>query len=777
MIKSLLLCFILLSASLLYSQNSGLKGNIIDSQNKSTLVGVNIVINESSGTSTNANGNYEIKLAPGNYNVRFQFIGYVSINKQIVIASNEFKVLNVELTPEVRMLDAMVISAQRYEQKISDVTVSMELIKPHMIENNNISSLEQALQKVPGVFITDDQASIRGGSGYSYGAGSRVLLMLDDMPLLTGASGEARWDFAPLENIHQVEILKGASSAIYGSSALNGVINIRTKFPGDKPATSILMYNGIYGNPRRSEIKWWNTHSPFYSGLRFNHSQKIGNLDLTFGGNLQSENSFRENDNEQIFRFNLNLRYRSSKIEGLSYGLNTNLLDRTGDTFLLWLDGDSGVWRANPSFQQHFHNKAVNINPYVSYVRNSNTVHHLKTRFYSFNSTNNTLQSNFDDLYFLEYQLQKRIKTNTNLISGSSFSYNESNSEVFGNTKHYGSNFSLYSQLEQKFYSRLNFSLGLRFEGYRLNDEEMKFRPVYRTGLNYKIDERTFLRASYGLGFRYPTIAERYTATSTGDIRIFPNPNLKDETGWSAEIGIKRGFKISSWSAYYDVALFWTQYKDMIEFTYGYYNPDSVQLVAWPQTDPNFFLNWVGFKAQNVENARINGLDFTVTGEGKLFGLDAALLAGYTFTNPVNLNFVNVDSLKETNQHILKYRFYHNAKIDLDVKYKKLSLGFNAEFCSNIINIDKAFEDSLRAPNGQAIVLNNEAFFLLPGLAEYRAKNNNGFNVVDVRIAWNISDNTKMTAVVKNVFNKEYMIRPADIRPPRTFVIQLNVRI
>lgn len=767
----------LLFTTFLHSQTSVLKGNVKDSQNKITLVGVNIIINDSTGTSTNANGNYELKLKPGNYNLVFKSIGYVAINKQITILADETKILNVEMLAEVRMLDALVISAQRYEQKISDVTVSMELIKPHMIENNNISSLEQALQKVPGVFITDDQASIRGGSGYSYGAGSRVLLMLDDMPLLTGASGEARWDFAPLENIHQVEILKGASSAIYGSSALNGVINIRTKFPSDKPTTSILMYNGIYGNPKRNEIKWWNTHSPFYSGIRFNHSQKIGNLDLVFGGNLQSENSFRENDNEQILRFNFNLRYRHKKIEGLSYGVNTNVLDRTGDTFLLWLNGDSGVWRANPSFQQHFHNKAVNLNPYLSFVKNSKTSHHLKTRLYRFNSTNNTNQSNYDDLYFLEYQLQKRLKINTNLISGSSFSYNESNSEIFGNTKHFGSNLSIYSQLEQKFYNRLNFSLGFRFEGYRLNNEEMKFRPVYRTGLNYKIDERTFIRTSYGLGFRYPTIAERYTATSTGDIRIFPNPNLKDETGWSAEIGIKRGFKISSWSAYYDVALFWTQYKDMIEFTFGYHNPDSVQLVAWPQTDPNFFLNWVGFKAQNIENARINGVDFTVTGEGKLFGLDAVLLAGYTFTNPVNLNYVNVDSLKNSNQHILKYRFYHNAKIDLDVKYKKLTLGVNAEFCSNIINIDKAFEDSLRAPNGQAIIINNEAFFLLPGLAQYRANNNKGFNVVDVRIAWNISDNTKMTAVIKNVFNKEYMIRPADIRPPRTFVIQLNVKI
>lgn len=777
MIKLLILLIFISFAEYAFSQFTGVSGTVSDSQTKTTLVGVNVILNDSIVVATDASGNYSKSLQPGLYNIRFQYVGYITYHKEIRITANQNFVLNVKLRPEVRMLDAMVISAQRFEQKLSEVTVSMQIIKPHIIENNNISSLEQALQRVPGVFITDDQASIRGGSGYSYGAGSRVLLMLDGMPLLTGASGEARWDFAPLENIHQVEVLKGASSAIYGSSALNGVINIRTRFPGDKPATSIIMYSGIYGNPKRDEIKWWNTHSPFYSGIRFNHSQKINNLDIIFGGNLQSESSFKQNNNEQRLRGNLNLRYRFPKIEGLSVGVNTNYMDRTGDTFLLWLDGDSGVWRANPTFQQFFHSKSLNVNPYITYVKDDKNFHNLSARLYSVSSINNTQQSNFDDLYFIEYQYRRKFGYNTNLISGSSFAYNESNSEIFGNTKHFGSNLAFYSQLEQRFFTRLIFNLGLRYEGYRLNEEAMSFRPVYRTGLNYMINERTFLRASYGLGFRYPTIAERFTATSTGDIRIFPNPNLRDETGWSTEIGLKRGFRINTWNAYYDIALFWTEYKDMIEFTFGYYNPPNVQLVAWPETHPNFFLNWIGFQAQNIENARINGIDFTVIGEGKLFGLDATLLAGYTFTNPVNLNYYQVDSLREKNQHILKYRFFHNAKFDLEFKYKKLSFGINGEFCSNIINIDRAFEDSLRAPNGQAIVINNEAFFLLPGLAEYRAKNNRGFNVFDVRLGWNISDKSRLTAVVKNVFNNEYMIRPADVRPPRTYVLQLNIRI
>ena len=153
--------------------------------------------------------------------------------------------------------------------------------------------------------------------------------LVDDLPLLTGASGEARWDFAPIENMEQVEIIKGASSTLYGSSALNGVINIRTRFPGAEPHSSITMFSGIYGNPKREEIKWWSTHSPFFTGARFGHSQRLGNLDLVFGGNIQSEKGYQENKNEQRIRFNMNLRYRFKKVEGLSVGISGNYMDRT----------------------------------------------------------------------------------------------------------------------------------------------------------------------------------------------------------------------------------------------------------------------------------------------------------------------------------------------------------------------------------------------------------------------------------------------------------------
>ena len=58
--------------------------------------------------------------------------------------------------------------------------------------------------------------------------------------------------------------------------------------------------------------------------------------------------------------------------------------------------------------------------------------------------------------------------------------------------------------------------------------------PIFRTAAHYKIAKYTHLRASFGQGVRYPSVAERYTRTSVGSLLVFPNPDLKRETGWAA---------------------------------------------------------------------------------------------------------------------------------------------------------------------------------------------------------------------------------------------------
>lgn len=761
--KRFLLFLILQAALYAHAQNPVISGQVTDAVTGETLTGVNVIADSDKGVATDERGFYTLTLEPGKHRLQFRFIGYLTVLKNIDTPEGSSITLNVKMTPQSQMLNELVVSASRYEQKISDVIVSMEVINKATIENTHTLSVESALEKVQGLTFLDDQVSIRSGNGYSYGVGSRVLLLLDDLPMLTGGGGEAKWDFVPLENLSQIEVLKGASSALYGSSALNGVINIRTASPGAKPETHLMFYSGIYGQPKRGEIAWWGNTQPFYSGLRFTHSRKEGMLDLVAGADFFSDEGYRENENEQYTRFNLNTRYRSRKVDGLSYGVNTNVMMKKGGNFLLWLNGDSGVYRASPVFDQRYNNRRFNLDPHLTYYSGNNR-HTLRGRIFNVAYDNDTTM-NHDDSYFAEYQYLKRFENDLSLTAGASATYVQSKSNLFGNIKNTANTQSFYFQADKR-YQKWRFTLGGRYEFHGINDEKVRSSPLFRAGVNYQALPFTFFRASFGQGFRYPAIAEKYASTQVGALKIFPNESLKPEYGWNAEIGVKQGYELGQMRGYLDAAVFWTEYSDMIEFTFGQHYPPEI-------TNPslNDFFNYTGFKAENISNARITGFEVSFIGEGRLGPFNYRYNAGYTYTNPVDKDFdPKKVSNVTTDRNILKYRFYHSAKAGFDLGWRNLSSGFNLDYHSHIINFDKAFEDSLRFNNGVAYAV------ILPGMKQYRKTNNTGDVIVNWRFAWEPAEKTKISFIINNLFNREYMTRPADVKPPRVFAVQVSLR-
>jgi outer membrane cobalamin receptor len=767
--KKFYLSFLFFSLSLLtFAQKASVTGKVIDSQTKEPLIGVAVMTDEKNGVTTDINGNFILELDPGTYTITFKFIGYATENKDVTLKQNTIESINISLVPSSSMLNEMVVSAGKFEQKLSDVTVSIQTIKPSMIENTNTNSIETIIDKTPGVSVMDDQASIRGGSGYSYGAGSRVLLLVDDLPMLSGDAGDVKWNFAPVENIEQIEVIKGAASALYGSSALNGIINIRTSFPGNTPKTKIIFNSGLYNNPRRKELIWWGKAQPIFAGTQFLHSRKIGNFDLTVGANLFSDQGYRLKDDEQRYRFNINTRYRDKIIEGLSYGINFNVMDMKGDEFLLWKDADSGAYRPSDAWSQEVNNSRLNVDPYVIYFNEDGNRHSLRTRYFQVNNANNTEQSNRSYLYYGEYQFQRHFKNELTLTSGLTGTYNYAVADIYGKVNHYAASGGAFVQADKKI-NLLTVSLGARYEIFRMDQDKDESKPVFRTGLNYQLAEATFIRGSFGQGFRYPSIAEKYISTTAGSVKLYPNDTLRPEKGWSAELGLKQGFKVSSWYGYLDIAGFWTQYHDMIEFTFGDYVPDSI-------LSPTIVdqLNNLGFKAYNISNAQINGIDVTIMGQGKFFGLPATLLLGYTYTNPIDLD-MNRDSLKSTSDNILKYRYYHSAKGDFEVEYKKAAIGISMDYHSFMINIDKAFEDPISL-NGHPIIQNGDTLFILPGLKQYRNEHHTSDIIFDLRVSYQITETSKLSLIAKNISNREYMLRPGDVQPPRSIALQYALK-
>ena len=340
----------------------------------------------------------------------------------------------------------------------------------------------------------------------------------------------------------------------------------------------------------------------------------------------------------------------------------------------------------------------------------------------------------------------------------------------------------------------LNISFGARFEAFMVESEKeyiidsdtlKRFgasKPVFRTGLNYQLAEATFLRTSWGQGFRFPAMAELFIRTNYSGLEIYPNAELKPESGWSAEIGLKQGIKIGNWMGFFDAAAFLMRYNDMMEFSFGKFaenQPDP--------NDPNASLNFygLGFKSLNVGKTEISGIELSLSGQGNITNnLKLNMLAGYTYMNPISLEpntvyevlddpvFLEgeyIDSLTYTNSSsdpsILKYRYKHIAKIDVELTYKKISFGNSLRYNDFMKNIDKIFTEPILEIIG------------ISGINEAREKFKNGDFIVDTRIGYQYSDKIKFGFVVNNLLNREYMTRPATMMPPRTFAFQCSLKI
>jgi outer membrane cobalamin receptor len=724
-------------------------GRITDSVSQEPLIGAGILLNDGTGTISDNEGYYLVNAKGENIIITYSYIGYKTQKLNIDVDSRDTICADIRMKQSYTMLDVIVVSAGKYEQKLSDVMVSMEIINTSRIDHTNATTLESVIRQTPGVDVMDGQPSIRGGSGYSYGAGSRVLVLIDDLPLISADAGDIKWDYLPVENISQIEIIKGASSVLYGSSALNGVFNIRTAYPGRKPDTRVSVFSGVYLDPKRKELAWWD-RNPLFAGASFFHSRRIRNLDLVAGANLFTDEGYRENENDKRARFNINLNHRNPKVSGLSYGFNLNSMVLQKTDFLIWMNADSGAYRQTPEAVSALDGSRFNIDPYIIYRGENDSRHSLRTRFFHVSNDFPEVpdKNNRAELLYGEYKFHRKFSQKYNWTTGLSATWSSIYANLFGN--HSSFNSAIFTQLDGKPLDRLTVSLGLRFERYTLDDQVEYSSPVFRTGLNFRAAEYSYLRASFGQGYRFPSIAEKYTQTTVGSLNIFPNPELKSEKGWSAEIGIKQGFRLSQWNGFIDFAAFLTEYKEMIEFTFGVYKPDTVPV-------PTF--EHIGFKALNVGNARISGIDLAIGGTGDLFSIPVSLTAGYTYINPVDLNLPDTARAEDK---FLKYRNRHSVKADAEVKYKRFTIGFTFVYNSQVKNIDEVFLDPFFGE------------LILPGFPAYWEKHNTGYSVFDSRFMFDISKHVSLALIMKNIFNKEYMARPGDIYPPRNMTLKLN---
>ncbi len=739
------------------------------------------------GTITEFDGSYEIEVPAGTHTIEVSFVGYDTFTEEFTIADGETKEINGNLLLTSNILETATVTSGKFEKPLGEVTVSLEVIKPSLAENTNSTTVDEVLEKVPGVTIIDGQANIRGGSGFSYGAGSRVLLLVDDIPILNGDSGFPSWNDVPVENIEQIEVVKGAASALYGSSALNGIINIRTAYAKNEPETQFAMYTETYVAPRDDRKHWWAPDSiptPMKVGASIVHRQKFGKFDWVFGSTGYLDYSVIKNARDNKLRITNKFRYRAN--EKLNFGAYVNLNFGNSNTVFTWRNPYEGAYVGDAANMTNSKTRRFNIDPFLTAYDKSGGKHRYIGRWYSVNNDNANDQGNFADTYYNEYQYQRNIENLDMVVTGGVVgTFTNASGTLYGDTTFVAQNYAFYLQADKKFHfsktadgdpdtdrNVLNISGGMRYEYNRLDGPEIvngeyvgndgsvaEAKPVFRLGMNYKAAPYTYIRASWGQGYRYPTVAEKYVLTNLGPASIIPNPDLESETGWSTEIGVKQGFQIGKFQGFVDLSGFWSEYQNMMEFNF---TSD-----AFP----------IGFKSQNVGDTRIQGMEITVAGGTKEGVLPTTVLCGYTFINPKFKEFTDIDenagwSPEEINnftegerndffstsdENILKYRSRHSFKIDIESRVKMFTFGISAIGASEIEAIDTAL-------NG------------LFGIGAYRDANPGGYVVWGARAAYNITDGVKVSIVGKNLANKEFSVRPGLIEPPMSWSLRVDAK-
>ena len=231
---------------------SSLSGKVLGSENKSPLIGCLVIIHGlEKQTVTNENGDYSFNEVPcGDYTVEASYMGYIPQKLNIKIDKNEGGILNFELKPDAFMLEQVVVTSSKTETKRRESPSLVNVISGKTFLNVGACSLADGLDFQPGVRVENDcqncgftQVRINGLDGHY----SQILM--NSRPIFSALAGVYGLEHIPANMIDRVEVMRGGGSALFGSSAIGGTINIITKDPLENSAqvSHTLTSMGISG--------------------------------------------------------------------------------------------------------------------------------------------------------------------------------------------------------------------------------------------------------------------------------------------------------------------------------------------------------------------------------------------------------------------------------------------------------------------------------------------------------------------------------------------------
>lgn len=702
---SKVLLLLLFLSGISYSQTGSLEGTIIDNTNDGVISNAIIRLEPADKskallTTSDIIGKFRFDAVPvESYTIKVNRLGYQkSVQEEINIVEGKNS-LNISLTPIDIEVDRINVTATKTELTLKQTPSSISIVTSEDIRNKNPLTFDEVLSDVQGVTvfktsgINVQSLSIRGSSDVAGGGiGNRVLLLLDGRPSLTGDSKGALWSLIPISIIDRTEVVKGAFSSLYGSSAIGGVINVITKKPTYKAYTSINANYGFY-QPLNDSLRFTDKTLSF-KGIDLIHSNTYKKLAYLINLNYKKNDGHAQQTDYEFY----------SGLAKLMYDVVNN---RDLEVTLQYTKSNSAFphyWRKDPGGQSEpFKTSPMYLGDRIKKETQSIDVFYTAlpsskvkytSRFYYYNlyslsyfNPNNfvamqyappgealetTIKSyNFGNISQLDFQFSKR----NYFITGTDLQWNvvRSNPESILYGDQQMNNYGVFVQDQHKLIvdnsdnTVLSTTVGARldynkFVGLsKFIQVSPKLSFLYTPVIDNGIFSNMAFRFLVGRAFRAPSIAELYFKKELfGGFDFIFNPHLKPEEMLSAEIGFRKQYKKRFTL---DISAYINEYDNLIQYVN----------VGGGISGP--------FQVQNIAKAQIKGLEFLIDYTSSLNMLKKPLAYGFS----VNYSLIDAKDLSANRKdEYLPYKPMHLLNFSSDLDYAGFHFNVNGKYVSKV---------------------------------------------------------------------------------------------
>lgn len=442
-------------------------------------------------------------------------------------------------------MDDTIVTAERMPSKVMETPANVAVITAKEIAKNHFASLDEAIGHVNGISV------VRGAGGerqyVRINGDDRVVIMVDGQRLnddqggLVGRSSVDMNMLPSMENIQRIEIIKGGSSALYGSDAVGGVINIITK-KVYKNQTKIDMNTGSWGT-HNYEISTQGKENDF-SWFITGGIQRRGHFDYKFDGSSHTMDNSDYNNNS----FSMKLNNRFSDANSLSLYYMHKSVD-AGQFECKGIVNSPNTY--GPRLRENFNNYNITY----SFKENTEVPGYVR---WFYNDKYIDQSGNFNNRTIgVDYQNGWKLNDKHTLVVGAEWQQGRAENKANGYQDARVTKEALYLQDTWKLADKWTLVPGVRM------DHHSKFGTHWspKVALNYLADKDTHVYASWGRVFKAPTMDDLYYYSNWGTGGMYGNPDLRPETGHTATLGMDHNFDENSSAG---ISFFVTELNDVI---------------------------------------------------------------------------------------------------------------------------------------------------------------------------------------------------------------------